>query len=156
MGLQEFIIGVAGVVVAALGVFLTIHYHQRATGYLCISLNPSAAPNSNGIGTHLAAIVTISNDGRGPAFFGGFHALDQKGEYWYPASTVKACSKLEPGGYIQGSIAAAALSNARVLWAVDGIGRKYRVNRFLLKRVVKFLEQESIRWKFLGFKTDAT
>ncbi len=156
MELQAFIVGAAGVAVAALGVFLTIHYQQRAAGYLGVSLNPSAAPNSNSIGTHLAAIVTISNIGRGLAFFGGFHALDQDGEYWYPTSTIKAGSKLAPGQYIQGSITVGALSKARVLWAVDGTGRKYSVNRFLLRRVLTILEQESGRWQSLGFKTDAT
>lgn len=156
MEMQEFIISAAGVAVAALGVFLTIHHHHRAAGYLGVSLNPSAASNSNGMGTYLAAIVTISNMGRESAFFGGFHALDKNSEYWYPTSTIEAGLKLEPGQFIQGSITAAALSKARVLWVVDGTGKRYRVNRFLLKRTVKFLKQESARWKSLGFKTDAS
>jgi len=44
------------------------------------------------------------------------------------------------------------ISQARVLWAVDGTGKKYRVDRFLLKKVVKFLMQESERLKSLGLE----
>jgi hypothetical protein len=150
MDYNELIKDIADVLFPALGIFLTIHYYQRATGYLCISLNPGAAINPNGIGTHLAAIITISNQGRGQAFFGGLHALDKNGEYCYPPSSINEGSKLEPGQYTQGSISFTALSNVRKLWAVDGTGRKYRVNKFLLKRVVNFLELESLRWEELA------
>ena len=138
--------------ISALGVILTIHHNQRAAGYLRISLNPSRAVNTNGIGTYAAAIVTVSNQGRESIYFGGFHALDQGGEYWYPPSTLEPCTKLEPGQYIRGTMSMNTISQARVLWAVDGTGKKYRVDRFLLKKVVKFLMQESERLKSLGLE----
>lgn len=154
MDIQEYFVSVAGVVLAALAIFLAIHHRQCSVGYLAVSLNPSAAVNNNGVGTHLAAVVTVSNKGQESIYFGGFHALDKNGEYYYPSSTIQTGSKLEPGQYIQGSIPAGHLTKPkiRVLWAVDGAGKKYRVNRFLLRKVVKFLEQESVRWKSLGFE----
>jgi len=152
MELQDFFLAVAGIVISAFGVFLAVHHNQRAVGSLRVSLNPSRAVNTNGIGTSLAAIVTISNIGRESIFFGGFHARDQEGGYWYPPSTFKPGTKLEPGQYIQGSISMNVISKARVLWAVDGTGKKYRVNRFLLKKVVRFLDQESTRLKALGLE----
>lgn len=149
---QEFFITAASIVISALGVFLAVHHNQRAVGCLKVSLNPSRAVHTNGIGTYPAAIVTVSNKGRESMFFGGFHARDQEGEYWYPPSTFKPGTKLEPGQYIQGTISMNAIYKARVLWAVDGTGKKYRVNSFLLRKVVRFLKQESVRLKSLGLE----
>ncbi|MBF8179740.1 hypothetical protein [Herminiimonas contaminans] len=145
-------IAAASLVISILGIFLAIHHNQRTGGCLTVSLNPSRAVNPNGIGTYSAALITVANKGRESILFGGFHALSRENEYWYPPSTLKPSTKLEPGQYIQGTISMNVISNARVLWAVDGTGKKYRVNRFLLKKVVKFLRHESTRLSSLGLE----
>ena len=156
MGMIELIIGLAGVLLAALGLILAIYHHHHRVVDLRVSLNPSVAPNQNGVGTHLASIVTISNAGKEPVFFGGFYALDEKGECCYPNSTITCDSKLEPGQYLQGTIPAQTLFKMKVLWAVDGTGRKYRVNRWLLRKVKRFLKEESARWRALELEKNAT
>jgi hypothetical protein len=149
-----YFVSIAGIFLAALGILLAIHHRQRLVGHLSISLIQSPAVNNSGVGTRLAALITVSNKGQGPIYFGGFHAIDQNGEYCYPSCTIQSGSKLEPGQYVQGAIPAGHLTKPKikVLWAVDGTGKKYRVNRFILKKTIKLLEQEYNQLKSLGIE----
>lgn len=150
---QSFI-AFGGITIGTLSIALTIYFRYSTHSSMLIKIAMGSGLNSNGVGTHLAALVSISNPGKEPIFFGGFCALDEHDELYYPSCEIKGGAKIEPGQYVQGAILAAHLikPKAKALWAVDGVGKKHPVKRQVLKALLLQLRNETERLAAFGWR----
>jgi hypothetical protein len=104
--------------------------------------------------TYLALILTITNKGKIPIFFGGIHAIDENGDLYYPSFSVKGGKKIEVGDYTTGNIPAGHLLNPRAkkLWVIDGTGKKYKLKQSVLNDALVLLRKEQERLAKAGLK----
>jgi len=150
--MEKYTFEIAGLIITLLSIILVIHHRHDKISGLKIEFNMSAAPNRDGIGTHLAALITIFNPGKEAIFYGGLHAQSAANEVYYPMCNINGGTKLEPGQYIQGTIPAGHLINPipRALWAVDGTGKKHYIKERSLEELVQQLKAEDHRLRKFG------
>lgn len=143
----DALVGITGVALALFGAVFGLYRYTKSYGRLSVSANVGNAVNSDGVGTHLCALLTISNSGGAVVYYGGVQALDQSGELYYPFATLMPQAKLEPGEYIQGTIPAGHLlkPRAKKLWVLDGNGRKYSMGKKSFAELMCNLGEESER-----------
>lgn len=108
----------------------------------------SRGVNTVGYGTHLAAILTVTNPGRYPIVFGGVEAEQEDGDIYFPMfQGLVGKEKIDARSYATLTIPAAHLlgSPLRRLSVLDGIGRRYSLRGRKLKRLLADLQAEKNR-----------
>lgn len=146
------LVAIGGVFVGLATAIAKLWIWRRDRARIRLAYNMSRAVFGHAGHSQLAVLLTLSNPGGKPIYFGGFWALDSKGDIYYPSCSLSAGLKIEPHQYVQGAIPAQHLlrPRAKTLMAVDGLGKGYRVKRF--GTLMKQISTEAQRLKSLGLE----
>lgn len=114
--------------------------------------------NTDECGTYLCAQIYISNIGGKSGSFGGFIAVDEKGEEYYPISTFKIDQEIKPESTISGVIPVGHIVSypPKKLFMQDGVFRKHKIPDTILRRTIVELQQEKQRYEDHGWPVHPT
>jgi len=155
MAMNEFIAIAGSIIIPSMGIILLIFYRYKSNQKkLGLTVNYGHGVSEGSNTTYLALILTITNKGKIPIFFGGIHAIDENGELYYPSFSIKGGKKIEAGDYTTGNIPAEHLLNPRAkkLWVIDGTGKKYKLKQSVLNDALVLLREEQERLAKAGLK----
>lgn len=141
----------AVVAVLSLGLNLLQYYLNRARLKFRIGLGTETSENQ--IGTRKGAMISISNIGSKPTFFGGIKAVKNDGDHFYPVFSVSCGTKIEPNDSIFGLIPMGHFvgQNIKDVIICDGVGREYKIPNKFLNKAIREVGEEKKRLQSLGF-----
>ena len=146
------------VIIGVLGFAFGLYQYWKSRPRFQFRMFKSSEPNVDECGTYLCAQLYISNVGGKSGLFGGFIAVDDKGEEYYPISTFKIDQEIKPEATISGIIPIGHIISypPNKLFMQDGVFRKHKIPTKMLKNTINELKLEKKRYEDHGWAIHPT
>ena len=141
-------------VIAILSISFNIYQYVRKKPRFRLQMSYNMEINEDGEGLYLAAKLFISNIGGEPAIYNGLEAHDSKGKLFYPSSTGKSGTRIDPNDSIVVAIPNGHLLSGGTLKLsmIDGVFKKHYVPKGVLTKLMIELAKEKERLENRGVK----
>lgn len=139
-------------VIAIFSIFFNIYQFISKRPKFKFRMCYDIEPNQNGVGNFLCARLFVSNIGGQSATYNGLEGVDESGEIFYPCCSIEPGSKIEPYSSVFGHIPNGHLltHGTKKLLIVDGVLKKHKVPKNILKNLLAELQQEKERLEKQG------